>query len=327
MSHDIRKIAVLTSGGDAPGMNAAIRAVVRTAISEKISVEGVMHGYQGLIDKEFIPLYGSSVSGIIQRGGTFLKSSRSKEFRTPEGRAKAYQNLQDESIDALVVIGGDGTFHGAELLMLENDNYPVIGLPGTIDNDLFGTDLTIGYDTALNTVVDAVDKIRDTAGSHDIIFFVEVMGRDAGYIALNSGIAVGAENIMVPEEITDVDKLIVKIEQDQRKKKTSGIIIVAEGDKIGAVEVARLVKERMPNHEMRVTVLGHIQRGGSPSCMDRVLASKLGYAAVNILKEGRWGVMVGEMNGKITETPFDKATKRENSFDKSLLEMARQLSI
>jgi 6-phosphofructokinase 1 len=327
MAHDIRKIAVLTSGGDAPGMNAAIRAVVRAAINEKISVTGVMHGYQGLIDKEFIPLYGSSVSGIIQRGGTFLKSSRSKEFRTTEGRAKAYQNLQDENIDGLVVIGGDGTFYGAELLMNESGNYPVIGLPGTIDNDLFGTDLTIGYDTALNTVVDAVDKIRDTAGSHDIIFFVEVMGRDAGYIALNSGIAVGAENILVPEEITDVDAIITKIEQDQRKKKTSGIIIVAEGDKIGATEVARRVKEKMPNHEMRVTTLGHIQRGGSPSCMDRVLASKLGHAAVYILKEGRWGIMVGEINGKISETPFAKAIKREHSFDKGLLEMARKLSI
>jgi 6-phosphofructokinase 1 len=327
MNHDIRKIAVLTSGGDAPGMNAAIRAVVRTAISEKISVTGVMHGYQGLIDREFMPLFGSYVSGIIGRGGTFLKSSRSKEFRTPEGRAKAYQHLQDENIDALVVIGGDGTFHGAELFMNENNNFPVIGLPGTIDNDLFGTDLTIGYDTALNTVVEAVDKIKDTAGSHDIIFFVEVMGRDAGFIALNSGIAVGAENILVPEEITDIDRVISKIEQDQRKKKTSGVIIVAEGDKIGAVEVARLVKEKMPDHEMRVTVLGHIQRGGSPSCVDRVLASKLGYAAVHILKSGRWGVMVGEMNGEITETPFAKATKRESTFDGNLLKMARKLSI
>ncbi|MDR1739171.1 MAG: 6-phosphofructokinase [Bacteroidales bacterium] len=327
MKHDIRKIAILTSGGDAPGMNAAIRAVVRTALDEKISVTGIMHGYQGLIDREFIPLYSSSVSSIIGRGGTFLKSSRSKEFRTPEGRAKAYQNLQDENIDAIVVIGGDGTFRGGELLMRECNNFPVIGLPGTIDNDLYGTDNTIGYDTALNTVVSAVDKIRDTAGSHDIIFFVEVMGRDAGYVALNSGIAVGAENILVPEEITDVDKLVSKIEQDQRRKKTSGVIIVAEGDKFGATELARLVKEKMPDHEMRVTILGHVQRGGAPSCMDRVLASRLGYAAVHILKEGRWGVMVGQMNGQITETPFEKATKREHSFDKGLLEMARRLSI
>ena len=300
MSH-IRKIGVLTSGGDAPGMNAAIRAVVRTAMSEKLSVVGIGHGYKGLIDKEFIPLYGHSVANIIQRGGTFLKTSRCPEFQTKEGLAQAYQNLQDEGIDALVVIGGDGTF---------------------------GTDYTIGYDTAINTVVEAVDKLRDTAGSHDNLFFVEVMGRDAGFIALNSGIGVGAEDILIPETVSDLDQLVAKLEYDQRKHKTSGIIIVAEGDELGgAKEVADMVKERLPNYHMRVTILGHIQRGGSPTCADRVLASRLGYAGVKALLEGRSGVMIGQINNKIKETPFSKATKQHPQIQPEWLEVARVLAL
>ncbi|MDE6515236.1 MAG: 6-phosphofructokinase [Bacteroidales bacterium] len=326
MSH-IRKIGVLTSGGDAPGMNAAIRAVVRTAMSEKLSVVGIGHGYQGLINKEFIPLYGHSVANIIQRGGTFLKTSRCPEFQTKEGLAQAYQNLQDEGVDALVVIGGDGTFRGA-LSLGSTYHYPIVGLPGTIDNDLFGTDYTIGYDTAINTVVEAVDKLRDTAGSHDNLFFVEVMGRDAGFIALNSGIGVGAEDILIPETVSDIDKLVAKLEYDQRKHKTSGIIIVAEGDELGgAKEVAEMVKERLPNYHMRVTILGHIQRGGSPTCADRVLASRLGYAGVKALLEGRSGVMIGQINNKIKETPFSKATKQHPQIQPEWLEVARVLAL
>ena len=326
MSH-IRKIGVLTSGGDAPGMNAAIRAVVRTAMSEKLSVVGIGHGYKGLIDKEFIPLYGHSVANIIQRGGTFLKTSRCPEFQTKEGLAQAYQNLQDEGIDALVVIGGDGTFRGA-LSLGSAYHYPIVGLPGTIDNDLFGTDYTIGYDTAINTVVEAVDKLRDTAGSHDNLFFVEVMGRDAGFIALNSGIGVGAEDILIPETVSDLDQLVAKLEYDQRKHKTSGIIIVAEGDELGgAKDVADMVKERLPNYHMRVTILGHIQRGGSPTCADRVLASRLGYAGVKALLEGRSGVMIGQINNKIKETPFSKATKQHPQIQPEWLEVARVLAL
>lgn len=323
----IRKIGVLTSGGDAPGMNAAIRSVVRTAMSEKLSVVGIGHGYKGLIEKEFTPLYGHSVANIIQRGGTFLKTSRCPEFQTEEGLTQAHQNLQDEGVDALVVIGGDGTFRGA-LSLGEKFNYPIVGLPGTIDNDLFGTDFTIGYDTAINTVVEAVDKLRDTAGSHDNLFFVEVMGRDAGFIALNSGIAVGAEAILIPEAVSDIDRLVAKLEYDQRKHKTSGIIIVAEGDKLGgAKEVADMVKERLPNYHMRVTILGHVQRGGSPSCADRVLASRLGYAGVKALLEGRHGVMIGQINGKIKETPFSKATKQHPQIQSEWMEVARVMAL
>lgn len=327
MPKNIRKIAVLTSGGDAPGMNAAIRSVVRTAIHQKMLVVGVGHGYRGLINKEFSNLFGNSVSNIIQRGGTVLKSSRCPEFKTPEGLAKAYQNLIDEEIDALVVIGGDGTFLGAQALM-DAYNFPVIGLPGTIDNDLYGTDATIGYDTALNTVVEAVDKIRDTADSHDTLFFVEVMGRDAGFIALNSGISCGAESILIPESATDLDILIEKLEYDQRKRKTSGIIIVAEGEILGgANEVAKLVQQRLPNYQSRVTILGHIQRGGSPTCADRVLASRLGYESVLALVKGRFGVMIGLVNNKIVETPFEKAVKSHQSIDPDLLAMEKVLSL
>ena len=327
MVTNIRKIGVLTSGGDAPGMNAAIRAVVRTAISEKLEVVGIGHGYKGLIEKEFVPLYSRSVANIIQRGGTFLKTSRCPEFQTKEGLAQAYQNLQDEGIDALVVIGGDGTFRGA-LNLGSRYGFPIVGLPGTIDNDLYGTDFTIGDDTALNTVVEAVDKLRDTAGSHENLFFVEVMGRDAGFIALNSGIAVGAEDILIPETVSDLDELVAKLEYDQRKHKTSGIIIVAEGDELGgAKEVADMVKERLPHYNMRVTILGHIQRGGSPTCADRVLAGRLGYAGVKALLEGRHGVMIGQVNNKIKETPFTKATKQHPQIQPEWLDIARVLSI
>ncbi|MEG1572050.1 MAG: 6-phosphofructokinase [Bacteroidales bacterium] len=323
----IRKIAVLTSGGDAPGMNAAIRSVVRTAINEKILVVGVSHGYKGLINKEFAPFFGYSVSNIIQRGGTVLKSSRCPEFQTEEGQALAYQNLQDEGIDALVVIGGDGTFRGA-LALSERYKYPVIGLPGTIDNDLYGTDYTIGYDTAINTVVEAVDKLRDTADSHDTLFFVEVMGRDAGFIALNSGIACGAENILIPESLTNIEQLVSKLLYDRRKNKTSGIIIVAEGDELGgAAEVAKMVTERLPNYQTRVTILGHIQRGGAPSCSDRVLASRLGYEGVLALNRGEHGVMIGLVNNKVNYVPFAKAVKQHSAVSPILLEMARVLSL
>lgn len=327
-SSPIRKIGVLTSGGDAPGMNAAIRAVVRTAVSQKLQVVGINHGYKGLIEKEFWSMSGHSVADIIHRGGTILKTSRCPEFKTDEGLDKAYQNLVDENIDAVVVIGGDGTFRGALSLNRRHPDIKIVGLPGTIDNDLYGTDFTIGYDTALNTVVQAVDKIRDTAGSHGTLFFVEVMGRDAGFIALNSGIATGAEDILIPETQTDIEQLVQKLEYDQRKKKTWGIIIVAEGDELGgANQVAGMVKERLPHYETRVTILGHVQRGGAPSCADRVLASRLGYDAVMALLEGQDCVMIGLVNGKVVRVPFQKATKQHQQIDKEIIEVARILSL
>ena len=324
----IRKIGVLTSGGDAPGMNAAIRAVVRTAMSEKVSVVGISHGYKGLINKEFTPLFGNSVSAIIHHGGTILRTSRCPEFRTEEGLDLAYQNLVDEDIDALVVIGGDGTFRGAVALMKRHPDIKIVGLPGTIDNDLYGTDYTIGYDTALNTVVEAVDKIRDTANSHGTLFFVEVMGRDAGFIALNGGIATGAESILIPETVTDIDNLVKKLQYDQRKQKTWGIILVAEGEELGgAAQIAKLVKERLPNYETRVTILGHIQRGGSPTCADRVLATRLGYEGVKALLDGQSGIMVGIVNNKPVRIPFAKATKSHQSIDAGMLEIARVMAL
>ena len=323
----VTKIGVLTSGGDAPGMNAAIRAVVRTGIYRKLDVVGVMRGYQGLIDGEFQVMHNSSVANIIQRGGTILKTARSEEFRTEEGMAKAYQNLMSQEIDALVAIGGDGTFRGAMALGGTYD-FPIVGVPGTIDNDLYGTDFTIGYDTAINTVIQVVDKLRDTAASHNRLFFVEVMGRDAGFIALRSGIAGGAEDILVPENPTDMDDLIAKLKNDRRENKTSGIIIVAEGDdQGGALEVARKVKEKCDSYETRVSIIGHMQRGGSPTCMDRVLASTLGYDAVNALLDGQRGVMIGQMNKKTAFIPFEKATKHHQEMNKSMLAMAHVLSL
>ena len=323
----INKIGVFTSGGDAPGMNAAIRAVVRTAIFENLEVFGIYHGYEGMIDGQIEQMSSSSVSNIIQRGGTILKTARSKRFMEKEGRLMAYQNLQNYKIDALVAIGGNGTFTGASEFDKEFD-FPIIGLPGTIDNDLYGTDATIGYDTAVNTVVEAADKIRDTATSHDRLFFIEVMGRDAGFIALRSGVACGAEFILVPETTTYIDNLARLLRHDWRKSKTSGIVIVAEGDEAGgAYDIAAKMKERIPELDTRVTILGHIQRGGSPSAYDRVLASTLGYAAVKGLLDGQRGAMAGIMDREVVFTPFEKAIKHHKDINRPLLEMSRILAL
>lgn len=323
----INRIAVLTSGGDSPGMNAAIRAVVRTGIYYGLEVYGIVKGYHGLIHNMFQSMGKRSVSNIIQRGGTILKTARSKEFMTPEGRKLAYDHLMMNQIDALVVIGGDGTFTGAKIFQ-EEYKFPIIGLPGTIDNDLFGTDYTIGYDTAVNTVVEAVDKIRDTASSHDRLFIIEVMGRDAGFIALRSGLATGAEKILIPETPTYIDDLINKLRNDWSQNKTSGIIIVAEGDEFGgAMEVAAKINEMFPQYETRVSILGHIQRGGSPTAFDRVLASGMGFQAVKGLIEGKSGVMVGSLNRKIEFTPFEQCIKKHQSINLELMEIAEILSI
>lgn len=323
----IENIGVFTSGGDSPGMNAAIRAVVRTGIWEGYDMFGIYRGYEGMIDGQIEPLYSHSVSNIIQRGGTILKAARSKRFMTQEGRAQAYEQLIEHNINALVAIGGNGTFTGAVEFTKEFE-IPVIGLPGTIDNDLYGTDYTIGFDTAINTVVEAADKIRDTATSHDRLFFIQVMGRDSGYIALWSGVASGAEFILVPETKTYIDNLTRLVKHDIRKNKTSGIVIVAEGDDAGNAEkVAAQVKERLPELETRVTILGHIQRGGSPTVRDRMLASMLGYAAVKALKEGRHGVMAGMINKQIVYTPFEEAIKNRKGIILDLLEMSRVLAL
>ncbi|MES2457663.1 MAG: 6-phosphofructokinase [Bacteroidota bacterium] len=304
----IKNIGVLTSGGDSPGMNAAIRAVVRAAIYYDLNVFGISRGYEGLINGDFIEMDRKSVANIIQRGGTILKTARSDAFRTIEGRTQAHEQLKNHNIDALVIIGGDGTFTGGNLFTKEF-GFPVLGLPGTIDNDLEGTDFTIGYDTAINTVINAVDKIRDTAESHDRLFIVEVMGRDSGLIALRSGIGVGAEAIMIPEANMGVEGLVTRLENG-RKDKSSKIIIVAEGDEVGgAFNVGEVLKQKFPAYDIRVSVLGHIQRGGKPSCMDRVLASRLGVAAVEGLLNGHSGEMVGLMNKEIVYTPFDHAIK------------------
>jgi 6-phosphofructokinase 1 len=304
----IKNIGVLTSGGDAPGMNAAIRAVVRAGIYYNLKVTGVIRGYDGLVNGNFIDMEPKSVANIIQRGGTILKTARSDRFRTVEGRQQAYDNLKANGIDALVVIGGDGTFTGADIFMQEFD-FPIIGLPGTIDNDLAGTDFTIGYDTAINTVINAVDKIRDTAESHNRLFVVEVMGRDSGLIALRSGIGAGAEAILIPESKTAMEDLITRLEHG-RKDKASKIIIVAEGDEVGGgFDICEVLKKKFPAYDIRFSVLGHIQRGGSPTCMDRVLASRLGVAAVEGLVNGHSGEMVGQLNREVVFTPFSQAIK------------------
>ncbi|WP_316827491.1 6-phosphofructokinase [Pedobacter miscanthi] len=308
----IKNIGVLTSGGDSPGMNAAIRAVVRASIYYDIEVTGFIRGYEGLINNDFIPMDRKSVANIIQRGGTILKTARSDAFRTVEGRKTAYENLKAKGIDALIVIGGDGTFTGANIFSKEFD-FPIVGLPGTIDNDLAGTDFTIGYDSAINTVIDAVDRIRDTAESHDRLFIVEVMGRDSGLIALRSGIGVGAEAIMIPEANMNADDILHKLEHS-RKDKASKIIIVAEGDDTGgAFKVGEILQEKYPHYDTKVSVLGHIQRGGKPTCMDRVLASRLGVSAVEGLISGESGVMAGQINREIIFTPFDHAIKHINA--------------
>lgn len=319
MLENIKKIGVLTSGGDAPGMNAAIRAVTRTCSYYNLECIGIYRGYQGLIEGDFELLSARSVRNIINKGGTFLKSARSQEFRTPEGRAKAFKNLQKAEIDALVVIGGDGTFTGA-IYLQEEHGIPVVGIPGTIDNDINGTDYTIGYDTALNTVVDAIDKIRDTASSHDRLFLVEVMGRDAGDIALNSGIGAGAEEILIPEEDMGIDRMMESLMKSRKSGKTSSIIVVAEGEKSGKniFELAEFIGENLTGYDIRVSVLGHMQRGGAPSCYDRVLASKLGVGAVEAILRGEKGVMVGITNKFVTSVDFEVAIKGRKPLDKEL---------
>ena len=322
-----KKIGVLTSGGDAPGMNAAIRAVVRAGIYNSIEVFGIYRGYDGLINGDFKQLYSRDVSNIIQNGGTILKTARSEEFRTIEGRRKANKQLLDAKIDALIVIGGDGTFTGARAFT-DEFNYPVVGIPGTIDNDLWGTDYTIGYDTALNTVVEAVDKIRDTAASHNRLFFVEVMGRDAGFLALRSGIACGAEAILIPEVETHHDKLKSYLEKDRSSPKESNIIIVAEGDESGgAFGIAKKVEEDFKDYSIRVSILGHIQRGGRPSAFDRVMASRLGVAAIDALVDDQKSIMVGMQNREITHIPFNKTIKHHKAVNDSLLVIADILTI
>jgi 6-phosphofructokinase 1 len=321
----IKKIGVMTSGGDAPGMNAAIRAVTRTAIFNNIEVIGIREGYSGMIDKQFTPLWSHDVSDIIQRGGTILKTARCIEFKTKEGREKAYKNLKEIGIDGVVVIGGDGTFTGARIFNEEFD-IPFVGIPGTIDNDIYGTDYTIGYDTALNTVIEAVDKIRDTASAHNRMFFVEVMGAEAGFIAIRSGIATGAEAIIIPETKDEVNKLNALMESGRRQK-ASNIVIVAEGDEEGgAFVLANKFKQLYPNYDIRITVLGHLQRGGSPSAFDRVSASRLGYAAVEALMDDQKSTMVGIQNNEIVLVPFRKAVKLHKDVNRDMLEIAEILS-
>lgn len=323
----MKRIGVLTSGGDAPGMNAAIRAVVRTATYHNLEIIGIKRGYDGLIEEDFETLFSHSVANILQRGGTILKSMRSNAFRTLEGRVKAYENLKKHQIDGLVVIGGDGTFTGAHVFNTEH-NFPIIGLPGTIDNDLVGTDFTIGYDTALNTVIDAVDKIRDTADSHNRLFIVEVMGKDAGYIALRAGVGCGAEAVLYPESDVYIDHLLNKLGDNKKRKKQSSIIIVAEGAKEGGgTEVAEIVRKAYPELDVRVVVLGHVQRGGSPTCMERVRASQMGMVAIESLLDGKNGVMIGIVDKKITYTPFENAIKHTGKMNDYLLKMTEVLSI
>lgn len=327
MNEKIQKIGVFTSGGDAPGMNAALRAVVRAAIYYKKEIFGIMQGYEGMIDGDIVKLGARSVGNIIQRGGTILKSARSKEFRTPEGREKAYQNLKKYGIDSLIAIGGDGTFTGLHKFYQEF-GVPSICLPGTIDNDISGTDYTIGYDTATNTAVEAIDKIRDTALSHDRLFFVEVMGRNSGYIAINSGIAGGAIATIIPEENTTFDELYKRLEEGGKSNRKSSLIVVAEGSKIGgANELAKLVAERTDYFDIKVTVLGHLQRGGAPTYFDRVLASRMGVAAVEGLIDGQNDVMVGIRNNQIVYNKFDLVMNTHHEIDAESLRIAKILSI
>ncbi len=327
MSKIIKKIGVLTSGGDAPGMNAAIRAVVRTCAFHKVECVGIYRGYQGMIEGDFKEMGPRSVNNIINKGGTILKSARSKEFQTVEGRKKANQNLRNAGIDAVVVIGGDGSFTGAEVFNSEFD-FPVMGIPGTIDNDIFGTTHTLGYDTALNTVVEVIDKIRDTASSHNRLFFVEVMGRDAGHIALNAGIGAGAEEILIPEEDLGLERLLESLQKSKASGKSSSIVVIAEGDKIGKTvfELKDYVEENLPEYDVRVSVLGHMQRGGAPSCFDRVLASRFGVKAVESLLEGKTNFMVGLLNDKVALTPIAQAIKGNSEINRELLRVSDIMS-
>lgn len=323
MKAKIKKIAVLTSGGDAPGMNAAIRSVVRTCAFHEIECVGVYRGYQGLIEGDFKDMGARSVNNIINKGGTILKSARSSEFKTEEGRKKAYDYLKAVNIEALIVIGGDGSFTGAENFSKEFQ-FPVMGIPGTIDNDIFGTSHTLGYDTALNTVVEVIDKIRDTASSHNRLFFVEVMGRDAGFIALNAGIGAGAEEILIPEEDLGLERLLESLKKSKASGKSSSIVVVSEGDKIGksVFELKDYVEENLPEYDVRVSVLGHMQRGGAPSCFDRVLASRLGVKAVESLLEGKSNFMVGILNDTVCLTPLEQAIKGKSKIDFELLRVS-----
>lgn len=327
MASTINRIGIFTSGGDAPGMNAALRAVVRASVYYGYETSGIYRGFEGMIEGDIEPLTARSVNHILPRGGTVLKSARCEEFKTREGREKAFEKLKSNGVDALVGIGGDGTFTGAQLLASEFD-IPVIGIPGTIDNDLYGTDLTLGFDTANNTVIEAVDKIRDTAKSHNRLFFVEVMGRDSGFIAAHAGVASGAIAVIVPERETTVQDLIEVLERGRKNKKTSSIVIVAEGGKSGgATDLAARIKAAYPVYDTKVTILGHIQRGGSPTVTDRVLASRFGVAAVEGLRSGKTACMVGIINGKVVYTPFSEAISDRLSLDPELLRITDILSI
>ena len=326
MQKKVSRIAVLTSGGDSPGMNAAVRAVVRTGLYYGLEVYGIMRGYQGLIEDDIFKMESRSVANIIQRGGTILKTARCKEFYEPEGRKKAYAILKKRGIDGLVIIGGDGSFRGATMLSKEYD-IPCIGIAGTIDKDIVGTDFTIGFDTAVNTAVEAIDKIRDTADAHDRLFIVEVMGRDAGYIALHSGIATGAESILIPERKTDIEGVINSPVEKERRKKLVNIIVVAEGDEFGgANEIARIVKERLPHIDTKVCILGHIQRGGSPSCIDRLMASRMGYHAVESLLNGRYNVFVGILNNRVNYIPLENVGKKKGKINEEWMKIVKILA-
>ena len=328
MSIKLRNIGVLTSGGDSPGMNAAVRAVVRTCAFHKLGCFGIYQGYQGLIDNKMESMNARSVKDIINKGGTILKSARCLEFRTTEGRKSAYENLIKNNIDGLVVVGGDGSFTGAMIFQREF-SFPVIGIPGTIDNDIQGTRFTLGYDTALNTVIDAIDKIRDTASSHNRLFFVEVMGRDAGHIALNAGIGAGAEEILIPEEDMGLERLLESLKRSEKSGKTSSIVVVAEGDKTGdnVFQIASYIEKNLPYYEVRVSVLGHMQRGGTPSCFDRVLASRMGVFAVESLLDGNSNKMVGIIDETITLTPLKEAIKGKSRINNNLIRVSDILSI
>lgn len=323
MEKSIKKIAVLTSGGDSPGMNAAIRSVVRSCAYFKIECLGVYRGYQGMIEGDFKEMNARSVNHIINKGGTILKSARSKEFRTVEGRKKAYEQLKAQNVDAFVVIGGDGSFTGA-MIFNKEFNFPIIGIPGTIDNDIYGTNFTLGYDTALNTAMEAIDKIRDTASSHNRLFFVEVMGRDVGHIALNVGVGAGAEEILIPEEDLGLDRMLESLQKSRKSGKMSSIVVVAEGDKTGknVFELAKYVEDNLPEYEVRVSVLGHMQRGGAPTCFDRVLASRMGVKAIETLLEGKSNYMIGIKDNKMILTPLDQAIKGETNIDTELIQVS-----
>ncbi|MFN4256771.1 MAG: 6-phosphofructokinase [Saprospiraceae bacterium] len=328
MAKDIKRIAVFTSGGDAPGMNAAIRAVVRNAFNNDLHIYGIMRGYEGMINGDIRRLETTDVSNIIHRGGTILKTARSQRFMTPEGRKQAYENLVDSDIDALVAIGGNGTFTGAVQFIKEYPDIPIVGIPGTIDNDLFGTDFTVGFDTAVNTSVQAVDKIRDTADSHNRLFFVEVMGRHSGFIALHTAIAGGAGGVLIPEEDTTVEDLIKLLKRGAKRSKLFSIVIVAEGHHMGNVfDLAKMVGERVSFYDdIKVTIIGHLQRGGSPTTMDRVLASVLGFSAVEALLQGKTGIMLGIKNNNVAHTPFEQAIEKIKPLNKDLLRMAHILA-